>query len=79
MKFLQQLMEMAKGKNKRTRESKQARKKKAKNPTMDATSNLVAKFAQISGAGFHGDSDKESRNKTQRKEAKKHIKQELDN
>ena len=81
MKFLQQLMEMAKGKNKRKREAKRARKNKAEKPTMDAQSNPVAKFAQQTGAGLHnaGGEGKYSKGKIQRAEGKKQIKQELDN
>lgn len=79
MKVLELLMEMAKGKIRRKREAKRSRKNKAEKPTMDAMSNPVAKFAQTSGAGFHGKSNKESKNKERRKEGKQQIRKELDN
>ncbi len=78
MNLLRQLMEMAKSKNKRAREAKRARKNKAENPKTDAQSNLVAKFAQRTGAGFHGNSNKKSMNKAQRIESKKQINKQLD-
>lgn len=71
MKFLQQLMEMAKSKTKRKRAAKLARIKKVENPTTDAKSNPVAKFAQTSGAGVHVPKGKESSGKRQRAEGKK--------
>lgn len=70
---------MVKGRNKRQRESKRARKDKVENPTMNAQSNPVAKFAQQSGAGVHKTEGKYSKGKNQRREGKKQIKQELDN
>jgi len=79
MKFLQQLMEMAKSKNKRKREAKRTRKDKAKNPTLDDKINPVAKFAQTSGAGAHENAGgKLSSKKRQRKEGKDQIKQQMD-
>jgi len=80
MKVAELLTEMAKGITKRKRAAKLARKKKAENPTKDAQSNPVAKFAQITGAGAHKTEEgKYARGKAQRKEAKQQIKQELDN
>jgi len=71
MKFIQQLMEMAKSKNKRKREAKLARMKRLKTPTQDAKSNPVAKYAQTSGAGFHPTKGKETSGKRQRAEGKR--------
>ncbi len=79
MKVFELLMEMAKSKNKRKREAKRTRKNKAEKPTPDAQSNPVAKFAQQSGAGAHKPEGKYSTGKSQRKEGKKQITQELDN
>lgn len=53
MKFLQQLMEMAKSKSKRGRENKASRKKKAEIPVLDNRSNPVHMAAQKAGAGEH--------------------------
>jgi len=78
MKILELLSEMAKAQNKRKREAKRARKNKADKPTLDAQANPVAKFAQTSGAGAHDIKGKYSTGKTQRREGKKQIKQELD-
>ncbi len=71
MKFLQQLIEMAKGKNKRKKEAKLTRIKRLKNPLEVARANPVAKFAQTSGAGAHEQKGKESGGKRQRAEGKK--------
>lgn len=71
MKFLQQLMEMAKGKSKRKKEAKLARIKKLENPTKEGRVNPVAKFVQTSGAGAHAAKGKESSGKRQRQEGKK--------
>ncbi len=71
MKFLQQLMEMAKGKSKRKKEAKLTRIKKLENPSEEARANPVAKFAQTSGAGPHAPKGKESGGKRQRQEGKK--------
>jgi len=71
MKVAEILIEMAKSKTKRVRAAKRARKKKAKKPTLNAPSNLVAKFAQTSGAGSHDD-------KTKYKRKEKHTKDYMD-
>lgn len=71
MKFLQQLMEMAKGKTKRNKAAKLARFKKAETPVEVDRSNPVAKFAQTSGAGAHEPKGKDSSGKRQRAEGKK--------
>ncbi len=76
--ILQELMEMAKSKTKRKTAAKNARKKKAENPTMDDRSNPVAKFAQTSGAGFHGAASKDDKKRKDRRDSKKDIKKEMD-
>jgi len=79
MKVAELLTEMAKSKTKRKREAALAKKKKAEKPTMDASSNPVAKFAQTTGAGAHKTEEgKYARGKRQRSEGKKQIKQELE-
>lgn len=76
--ILQELMEMAKGKTKRKTAAKNARKKKAENPTMDDRNNPVAKFAQTSGAGFHGAKSKDDKKRKDRRDSKKDIKQQTE-
>jgi hypothetical protein len=79
MKLIQELMEMAKGKSVRKKASKRRRMKKAKNPTADESRNLVAKDMQTSGAGFHGsERSKDKKGKAGRREAKKHIRSQMD-
>lgn len=83
MKVAELLTEMAKGKNKRKREAKLSRMKKAEKPTMDAPSNPVHQAAQTSGAGEHtlkkgkgSESGRKARNR--RKEELKNTIKELD-
>lgn len=79
MKLIQQLLEMAKGKNVRKKAKKRAIKKKAKTPTADKLRNPVAIAAQTSGAGGHGtESTKEKKGRAGRREAKKDIRKEMD-
>ncbi len=77
---LEELMEMAKGKNKRASEKKSRTKKKAKNPTQAPTRNLVAKDMQdMTGAGQHSSSfDKDNSSRGRRKQDKKEIKNQMD-
>lgn len=79
MKVAELLTEMAKSSTKRKREAKLARQKKAEKPSMDAPSNLVAKFAQITGAGAHKtEKGKHARGKKARSAGKEQIKKELE-
>jgi len=69
---------MAKGKTKRKTAAKNARKKKAENPTMDDRNNPVAKFAQSTGSGFHGAKSKDDKKRKDRRDSKKDIKQQTE-
>lgn len=79
MKLIQELMEMAKGKNVRKRAKKRAIKKKAKTPVASEQRNLAAVQMQRTGAGAHGtESTKEKKGRAGRRDAKKQIRKELD-
>jgi len=65
--ILTDLFEMAKGKTKRAKEAKNARKRKAENPTMDDQRNLVAVNAQTSGAGAHEEKTGRNASRTRQK------------
>ena len=74
MKLIQQLLEMAKGKQKRAAQAKRRRKKKLESPTADKTRNLAALGMQTTGAGQHG----RKSSKDKRREAKKNLRKEMD-
>ena len=79
MKLIQQILEMAKGRNVRKRAKKRAIKKKAKTPVASKTRNLAAMDMQTTGAGAHGsESTKERKGRAGRRDAKKQIRKELD-